>query len=176
MISLQTDIRVAALDSPQTIFCELFWQLSWSQAARNPDHEFLNAYQPYDEFLELPISVYFKHPLRLAIGHRDHSRQMRTGWSLMEPTQLSERNDRLNNVLVETSASNWLKYNWPTSCYPDLKRLVSSIQIPSDLFHRDGDADLPVPRRESDLEARESPQGGTPAKLDEFREVSLPNA
>jgi hypothetical protein len=63
------------------------------------------------EFLGLPISVDIGSPLTLSVAHRHHGAQMRTGWT-EDPTDISDRDEVANNILIETQLSNHLKHDF----------------------------------------------------------------
>jgi hypothetical protein len=53
------------------------------------------------ELQRLPLTIYMRHPLKFSLGHRHHGFQMRTGW-LLDLKSLSDREEALNNILVES--------------------------------------------------------------------------
>jgi hypothetical protein len=83
----------------------------------------------YCEFLGLPLDVEHRNPLTFAIAHRVHGRQMRTGWALNSKT-LADRDDSINNILIETRSSNFLKHCFAEADYPMLKQLVADVRMP----------------------------------------------
>ncbi|CAD0025606.1 unnamed protein product [Aureobasidium pullulans] len=103
-----------SIDTVDTLFLEMIYQ------ALDP---------AYTEFLGLPIVAWMRHPLCLAIAHKVHKRQMRTGWTSEHPTCLSERDEAKNNILIETQVSNFLKHDFPVSAYPRLIAMVKDIRI-----------------------------------------------
>jgi hypothetical protein len=75
-------------------------------------------YGGLDEFLRLPITILYKHPLCLSVGHRHHGFQMRTGFKTIHPTSLEEDYDEsLSNICFETLLSNRMKWNYPEESY-----------------------------------------------------------
>lgn len=90
----------------------------------------------YGEFLGLPLHVYHHNPLTFVVAHRNHGEQMRTGWPA-HPTTLKQRLDgnTLNNILIESRTSNYLKHNFHSSFYSELKLLVKSVQMPTELVN-----------------------------------------
>jgi hypothetical protein len=84
----------------------------------------------YREFLRLPLDVELYNSLFFAIAHREHGKQMRTGWP-KSPTSLRDRVDENNNILIETRCSNFLKYNFHENHYEALRNLVHDIHMPS---------------------------------------------
>lgn len=54
---------------------------------------------------------------------------MRTGWPRY-PTQLADRIDENDNILVETRSSNYFKSNYHESYYQALKNQLLNLQIP----------------------------------------------
>jgi hypothetical protein len=83
---------------------------------------------------ELPLTVYMRHPLKFALGHRHHGFQMRTGWPL-DPKSLSDREEALNNVLVESWSTNSMKVDLDESYCPFLKGMLADYQIPERFFN-----------------------------------------
>ena len=96
----------------------------------------------YAEFLGLPMTFGRHNHLAFAVAHRVHGRQMVTGWP-RHPTSLRQRlnADATNNILIETRASNFLKYNFAEYHYPQLQDLAREMKdIP--LWMADEDLDL----------------------------------
>lgn len=58
---------------------------------------------------------------------------MRTGW-LFNAKSLEDRRDDLSNLLVESWTSNICKLNFPTTTYPSLKKMISEIVVPRELY------------------------------------------
>jgi hypothetical protein len=116
-----------------TIFLECIFQACVGQMIivhDDPESEKKNALkQKYTEFLGLPLDILYWNPLTFAIAHRVHGQQMKTGW-LSNPKSLTDRQDKHNNILIETRTSNFLKMNFPESVYPDLEALMLEIQMP----------------------------------------------
>lgn len=112
-------LTTPAIDTVDTLFLEMIYQ------ALDP---------AYTEFLGLPIVAWMRHPLCLAIAHKVHKRQMRTGWTSEHPTCLSERDEAKNNILIETQVSNFLKHDFPVSAYPRLIAMVKDIRISKALY------------------------------------------
>lgn len=77
----------------------------------------------YTEFLCLPLHIEWHNPLAIAVAHRVHGQQMRTGCRI-SPRTLRDRIEEDNNVLIETRTSNFLKRRFDESFYSDLKTLV----------------------------------------------------
>jgi hypothetical protein len=74
-----------------------------------------------------------RHPLKFSLGHRHHGFQMGTGWPL-DPKSLSDREEALNNVLVESWSTNSMKVDLDESYYPFLKAMVADYKIPERFF------------------------------------------
>jgi hypothetical protein len=58
---------------------------------------------------------------------------MRTDWPL-DPRSLSDREEALNNVLVESWSTNSMKVDLDESYYPFLKGMVANYKIPECFF------------------------------------------
>jgi len=62
---------------------------------------------------------------------------MRTGWTSGAPDSLSQRDDKLNNILVETQSSNFFKHDFDETTYPRLLETIKEVAIPQDLYNPD---------------------------------------
>lgn len=76
----------------------------------------------YADFLGLPLVAWERHTFCISIAHKLHERQMRTGWTPANPDSLSQRDDSLNNILIETQVSNYLKHDFDPTTYPRCHR------------------------------------------------------
>lgn len=115
------------MDTPDTIFLEIMYQ------ACDPK---------YRDFLGLPLVAWARHPFCIAIAHKTHKKQMRTGWTTGEPDSLSQRDDLINNILIETQSSNFFKHDFDQSTYPKLLEMIKEITVPKDLYDPDMDCEL----------------------------------
>ncbi|KAH0362585.1 hypothetical protein KCU65_g7922, partial [Aureobasidium melanogenum] len=106
-------------DSSQGLFAEIIWQLC-------------NDKGEYQEFLDLPRTIWLRHPLCISIAHKVHGKSMATGWPL-EPRHLFERDNKRNNMLVETWTSNTAKMDMLKKDCDDLLEDVEKVK----LFHRE---------------------------------------
>ena len=72
-----------------------------------------------------------RHPLRFAVAHKRHNKQMATGWLLGSPWSLNDRDNTLNNILIETSTSNFLKWNYAEDeqTQTRLKEMIKTLNI-----------------------------------------------
>lgn len=91
----------------------------------------------YEEFLNLPLTAFVRHFLRFAVGHRHHNRQMLTGWMIGSPSSIADRNDTMNNVLIESSASNYAKWDFAEPTYDRIKALMKLIRVPTKFYNPD---------------------------------------
>ncbi|THW11998.1 hypothetical protein D6D24_06861 [Aureobasidium pullulans] len=64
----------------------------------------------YNEFLDLPMTIWIRHPLRFSVAHKHHDKSMATGWPT-KPAKLSDRVEANNNLLFETWTSNVAKFD-----------------------------------------------------------------
>ena len=102
------------------VACEIFYQVCTNESR-------------YAEFLRLPLTANVRDPLMLSVAHDIHGKQMRTGWP-EHPKSIDERDEALNNMLIETTFSNFLKFDFDPRWYEDLRELVASIKVPADLY------------------------------------------
>ena len=64
----------------------------------------------YNEFLDLPMTIWIRHPLRFSVAHKHHDKSMANGWPT-KPAKLSDRVEANNNLLFETWTSNVAKFD-----------------------------------------------------------------
>ncbi|KAG5749114.1 hypothetical protein H9Q70_008207 [Fusarium xylarioides] len=125
--------RWETADSIETLYLECVFQVCVGQMViltDDPDFESKVAMKTkYSEFLGLPLDIEHRNPLTFAIAHRIHGRQMRTGWAINSKT-LADRDDSINNILIETRSSNFLKHSFAEVDYPMLKQLVADVRMP----------------------------------------------
>jgi hypothetical protein len=88
--------------------------------------------QKYAEFLRLPLAIQVRTANYISIARRIHGQRMRTGWKI-SPMSLQDRNDELNNILIETRMSNMLKMNYHEYWYPLLKKTIMDLNIPTEI-------------------------------------------
>lgn len=86
------------------------------------------------EWLNLPISHFNLHPFRLSIGHDVHDRILRSGWTTPFPSSLSQYDEKLNNLLIETAFSNFFKSNATDNDCARAREHLLSISLPKDLY------------------------------------------
>lgn len=89
-----------------------------------------------------PLVAWERHPFCISIARKLHKRQMKTGWTTANPDSLSQRDDTLNDILVETQASNYFKHDFDPSTYPRLQQMVQKISISSNFHNPDLDCEL----------------------------------
>lgn len=58
---------------------------------------------------------------------------MRTGWRLV-PTCLEDRDDSLNNLIVESHLESMLKMNYAEDLYPDIMEYLRMVQLDPGLY------------------------------------------
>lgn len=130
------------VDTADTIFLECVFQVCIGKMVivdGDRDEAMKRSYMDtYGEFLGLPLNVYHHNPLTFVVAHRNHGEQMRTGWPA-QPTTIKERLDgnTLNNILIESRTSNYLKHDFHSSFYSELKELVKSVQMPTELVNEE---------------------------------------
>jgi hypothetical protein len=76
--------------------------------------------EEYREFLDLPRTIWVRHPLCFSVGHKVHGKSMATGWP-HEPRYLSDRKNETNNILVETWTSNVAKFDMSKKDCDDMR-------------------------------------------------------
>lgn len=101
----------------ESLCCEIFWQMCTTDSA-------------YQDFLNLPSSVFVNHLLMLSIGHKIHGRQMMTGWP-PHPVDISDRQDDLNNVFCENTFSNFTKHLFTKEKCETIKPMLAATAIPA---------------------------------------------
>lgn len=70
-----------------------------------------------DDLFELPISLNFRHPLRFAVAHRLHGRQLRSPWTLLKPESIKDRDPSVGNMSFEACIVYFAKSNFPSESY-----------------------------------------------------------
>ncbi|KAF2224471.1 hypothetical protein BDZ85DRAFT_261022 [Elsinoe ampelina] len=83
--------------------------------------------------MDFPLGLYTFHPLRFSLAHKHHGFQMRSGW-LRDPDSFEDREDHLNDMLIEPWAVNGMKYNMDEAFYPQLKRIIRSYKLARDMY------------------------------------------
>lgn len=109
------------IDSVETIFLECIWQVL------DP---------VFQDLFGLPITAWVRHPLRFGLYHLVHGRQMRTRWTNRAPTSINDRDDSLNNIIIESAFTNYAKSNVPNHRYGELQEDIKSIKIRDEWFKR----------------------------------------
>ncbi|SPO06282.1 uncharacterized protein DNG_08971 [Cephalotrichum gorgonifer] len=127
-------------DTPVTLFLECVFQACVQRMIVHPDDKDFDRKKQlklrYSEFFGLPLTVGAWNLLSFAITHRHHGRDMFSGWA-KNPRRLSDRNDALNNILIESRASNNAKSNFPEIFYPDLKEMMLEVDLPEWMANKD---------------------------------------
>ncbi|PNS14861.1 Beige 1 [Sphaceloma murrayae] len=73
------------------------------------------------------LVLYSKHPSSMSVGRSasvDPKSHMRTGWTCLQPSQLSEYNPRLKSIVYQSWSTNELWYNYPKVVLPTLPEIV----------------------------------------------------
>lgn len=110
---------VIAIDSIETLYLECIWQRA------DPECK---------EFLDLPLTVYARHPLRFTVAHRVHGQQMRTRWTSPEPQSINDRDDDLCNIDIESTTSNCARHNYSEAEYDDILADIDTIELATGLY------------------------------------------
>lgn len=122
------------VDCIETLYLECLWQ--WlSRGSR--------------DILQLPLSIWQHHPLRFAVAHIHHGRQMITAWTSSEPQTVAEHRDLRDesenqlNISFEACASNYWKSNFDEAMYSEMLDRLQKINLPKTLYD---------PQREATIE------------------------
>ncbi|KAG8528911.1 uncharacterized protein KY384_006600 [Bacidia gigantensis] len=107
------------VDCTETIFLECIWQGCNKKNG--------------GDLLGVPLLCCPRHPLNFSLGHKIHRQQLRTGWKRL-PTSLADRDETLNNCLVESWPWNCSKANFPASNYDQMIKEIDEISISEDLY------------------------------------------
>lgn len=122
------------VDDEVTIYLECIFQVCIRKMVvkdEDPEASLKRQLQSeYAEFLGLPLSRGKCNHLSFVVAHKHHGHQMRTGWP-RRPKSFRDRINADNNILIETRASNFLKFKFAESYYPLLKQMVLDIDVPS---------------------------------------------
>ena len=79
---------------------------------------------------ELPISIYKRHPLRFAVVHRQHGKQLRSAWTNPHPASIQDRDLSKDNVSIEACIVNYAKSDYPPAFSPLMKKdLVENLRL-----------------------------------------------
>ena len=97
-------------DTIETIFLDCIWQILDVKLT--------------DRLVDLPISIYIRHPLRFAVAHRRHGAQLRSAWTNLHPSSIEERDSCKDNMSIEASVVNvnYCKSNFSEDEYPAMKK------------------------------------------------------
>lgn len=109
-----------AVDTEQSLFAEIMWQC-------------LSQISGYGDYLRLPLVLWAWHPLRLSIGHKHHGSQMDSGWP-PEPSDIDERDDKRNNMLIETWTCNSTKMDTDEALYEMAFDMLKRIKMPKKYY------------------------------------------
>jgi len=89
--------------------------------------------EPGTHLFHLPKALRVKYPLRLSVAHKHHGRQMLSGWP-KEPSDVSQRVDEENNILMETWLENWTKLDLDKKFYSQLRDIFRRSVVTSELY------------------------------------------
>ncbi|KAK3722970.1 hypothetical protein LTR37_002116 [Vermiconidia calcicola] len=103
-------------DTAESLFAEIIYQ-TYTDDPR------------YGDGLRLPLVLELHHPLRLSVAHRHHGFGMYSGWP-PHPSDLSERKDEENNMLIETWFWNCCKQDMDEIYYGKAIEILKSVKLP----------------------------------------------
>jgi hypothetical protein len=100
-----------------------------------------------------PFRLAIKHPLRVAIGHLHHKEQMTFEWLQDIPDDINNVDPSLNQVLIEPSTLNWLRWDNDEKFWPQLLANAAASTVKLRWFNPDASPtiDTGVTRAVSDL-------------------------
>lgn len=75
------------------------------------------------------MTIWMRHPLRFAIAHLFHGKQMQTGWLVEEPSYITDHDATVNNISIETCFTNYAKSNIPNDRYPELQNDIKAVTV-----------------------------------------------
>ncbi|THY94189.1 hypothetical protein D6C92_05000 [Aureobasidium pullulans] len=125
---LKCNRRHATEDSVYALHAEMIRSACLDYACAKGDCK-----EPDLHFFHLPKALKIKHPLRLSIGHKHHGLQMLTGWP-EEPSDINQRNDKINNIRIETWLENWTKLDLDEDFYDLTREVFTRLVVPRDLY------------------------------------------
>lgn len=125
------------IDTIETIFLECIWQVLDPTCG---------------DLFGIPITIWVRHPLRFAVDHLVHGKQMRTRWTTESPQSIEDRDDSLNNILIESAFTNRAKSNIPNERYVELQEDMNSMNVEAKWFKRSPDESSPTAPEDRDLE------------------------
>ena len=129
------------VDTPETLWLECLYQMA------DPDRKTL---------FNLPLTVYVRHPLRFVIAHLHHGKQLRSGWSKTQPTDISDRQEDLCNMSIESHLENVFKQDYSEDQYGAMLDRAESVNLPTEINDRESDHEEEVQASEEELEYDES--------------------
>ncbi|KAL2035654.1 hypothetical protein VTO58DRAFT_101572 [Aureobasidium pullulans] len=110
---LSCNKRHATIDTEYTLFAETLRSACVMMACLKGECPDEDSHGPS----HLPVCLRIRHGLRFAVAHRHHGKQMRTGWQVEEPSDMSQRNAAENNILIEACTTNWMKWDYLEKFY-----------------------------------------------------------
>ena len=118
----------ATEDSAYALYAEMLRSACVDHACIGGDCQ-----EPETHLFHLPKALRVKHPLRLSVAHKHHGRQMLSGWP-EEPSDVSQRVDEENNILMETWLENWTKLDLDKTFYSQLCDIFRRSVVTSELW------------------------------------------
>ncbi|KAK5172168.1 uncharacterized protein LTR77_003806 [Saxophila tyrrhenica] len=122
---LECNRKWVTKDDEETLCNETMFQMCASMTEK-PELQWLR--EKYGDRLGLPLTTFINSPLRFSIAHRLHGFQMTTGWPT-SPSDVSERVDAENNILIESWYVNIAKMDMADEYYDMLDRILGATQI-----------------------------------------------
>ncbi|THW49840.1 hypothetical protein D6C90_07080 [Aureobasidium pullulans] len=120
--------RHATEDSAYALYAEMLRSACVDYACIGGDCQ-----EPETHMFHLPKALTVKYPLRLSVAHKHHGRQMLSGWP-EEPSDVSQRVDEENNILMETWLENWTKLDLDKKFYSQLRDVFRRSVVTSELY------------------------------------------
>lgn len=87
-----------------------------------------------DEFFGVPMTIYEKHALLFSIGHRQHGKQMRTGFKTLHPRSLEDYDEGLSNICFETHLANHVKWDHQEHEYEIIHRDLLKVHLQTEHY------------------------------------------
>jgi hypothetical protein len=116
-------------DSSYSLYAEMIRSACVDQACING-----KCPEPETHLFHLPKCLKVKHPLRLSVAHKHHSKQMIAGWP-EEPSDVKQRQEEINNILMETWFENWSKLDLDEKFYELLRQIFRELVVPRKLYN-----------------------------------------
>ncbi|OQO15175.1 hypothetical protein B0A48_00558 [Cryoendolithus antarcticus] len=115
-----------------SLACATSYHLHQYYAKLFSDHK---AAHNYGEFVGLPMTLYRNNPLMLSIGKKVPGAEMRSGFA-ETPSSLDDYHEAQDTLRVDTTFSNFFRYDYPEELEPTLQGYVAEIKVPSEMFDK----------------------------------------